>query len=68
MNHSFLKRSLLLVAASSLVAASVSAKVSPEEAALLGIEGTPLQSLYHFTVGGALIEQRLMTLPPYEPR
>jgi len=34
--------------------------------ASLGIEGTEFQSLYHFTVGGALQDQRLMTLPPYE--
>ena len=33
--------------------------------ASLGIEGTQFQSLYHFTVGGALQDQRLITLPPY---
>ncbi|NWG88066.1 MAG: SagB/ThcOx family dehydrogenase [Hydrogenophilaceae bacterium] len=32
---------------------------------LLGIEGRWLQSLYHFTVGGALSDERLQTLPPY---
>jgi nitroreductase len=32
---------------------------------LLGIEGRWLQSLYHFTVGGALADTRLQTLPPY---
>jgi len=32
---------------------------------LLGISGTPLQSLYHFTVGGALVDERLVTTPPY---
>jgi len=35
---------------------------------LLGIEDTKLQSLYHFTVGGALVDQRLETLPPYAHR
>lgn len=33
---------------------------------LLGIADTRLQSLYHFTVGGALVDNRLMTLPPYD--
>jgi SagB-type dehydrogenase family enzyme len=32
---------------------------------LLGIEGGEFQSLYHFTVGAALIDERLQTLPPY---
>jgi len=32
---------------------------------LLGLAGTRFQSLYHFTVGGALIDDRLETLPPY---
>ena len=32
---------------------------------LLGLEGTVLQSLYHFTVGGPLVDERLQTLPPY---
>jgi len=32
---------------------------------LLGLEGTALQSLYHFTVGGPLVDSRLQTLPPY---
>jgi len=32
---------------------------------VLGIQGTWLQSLYHFTVGGALNDTRLQTLPPY---
>jgi SagB-type dehydrogenase family enzyme len=32
---------------------------------VLGIEGSALQSLYHFTVGGALEDHRLQTLPPY---
>ncbi len=36
--------------------------------ASLGIEGTQFQSLYHFTVGGALVDQRLDTLPPYAHR
>ena len=33
---------------------------------VLGIEGEQLQVLYHFTVGGALRDTRLETLPPYE--
>jgi SagB-type dehydrogenase family enzyme len=33
---------------------------------LLGIEGNALQSLYHFTVGGALTDSRIISLPPYE--
>jgi len=32
---------------------------------LLGLQGTTLQDLYHFTVGGALADTRLQTLPPY---
>jgi nitroreductase len=32
---------------------------------LLGLEGTRLQSLYHFTVGGPQVDSRLQTLPPY---
>jgi hypothetical protein len=32
---------------------------------VLGIRGRWLQSLYHFTVGGALTDTRLQTLPPY---
>ncbi len=35
---------------------------------LLGIQGTELQSLYHFTVGGALTDQRIVSLPPYSNR
>lgn len=32
---------------------------------LAGLTGDRFQSLYHFTVGGALEDQRLTTLPPY---
>lgn len=32
---------------------------------LLGIDSLSLQSLYHFTVGGALKDNRIITLPPY---
>jgi SagB-type dehydrogenase family enzyme len=32
---------------------------------LLGIKDLSLQSMYHFTVGKALIDTRLQTLPPY---
>jgi len=35
---------------------------------LLGLEGDEWQSLYHFTAGGAVEDQRLTTLPPYGPR
>jgi len=34
---------------------------------LLGLSATDFQSLYHFTVGGALEDVRLQTLPPYHP-
>jgi SagB-type dehydrogenase family enzyme len=34
--------------------------------ALLGIDDYSWQSLYHFTVGGAVDDPRLSTLPPYE--
>jgi hypothetical protein len=34
--------------------------------ALLGISGHAWQSLYHFTMGGAVDDRRLSTLPPYE--
>ncbi|MEO7320271.1 MAG: SagB/ThcOx family dehydrogenase [Nitrosospira sp.] len=33
---------------------------------LLGIEDRSWQSLYHFTVGGAVDDPRLSTLPPYD--
>lgn len=33
--------------------------------ALLGLEGTAFQSLYHFTAGGAVDDPRLATHPPY---
>ncbi|GAB4508855.1 MAG: nitroreductase family protein [Sulfuricaulis sp.] len=32
---------------------------------LLGLQDRSYQSLYHFTVGGAVIDTRLTTLPPY---
>jgi nitroreductase len=32
---------------------------------LLGLRGEALQDLYHFTVGGALSDPRLQSLPPY---
>lgn len=31
----------------------------------LGIQGQALQSMYHFTLGGALVDARLQTLPAY---
>lgn len=30
-----------------------------------GLQSTKLQSLYHFTIGAALVDNRLQTLPPY---
>jgi SagB-type dehydrogenase family enzyme len=35
---------------------------------LLGLEGNAWQSLYHFTVGGAVEDRRLTTLPAYPNR
>jgi hypothetical protein len=32
---------------------------------LLGLQGTAYQSLYHFTIGGSLVDTRLQTLPGY---
>jgi len=32
---------------------------------MLGLEGTRFQSLYHFTIGRAIVDMRLSTLPPY---
>lgn len=32
---------------------------------LLGLQGTAFQSLYHFTVGYPLTDERIVTLPPY---
>jgi hypothetical protein len=32
---------------------------------LLGLESGAWQSLYHFTVGGAVADHRITTLPPY---
>ncbi|WP_460939965.1 SagB/ThcOx family dehydrogenase [Pandoraea terrae] len=34
--------------------------------ALLGVKDHAWQSLYHFTVGGAVVDQRLSAFPPYE--
>jgi SagB-type dehydrogenase family enzyme len=35
---------------------------------LLGIDGDDLRTIYHFTVGGAVEDQRLRTDPPYAER
>lgn len=35
---------------------------------LLGLRGRNFQSLYHFTVGRALVDTRITTLPPYPDR
>jgi hypothetical protein len=35
---------------------------------LLELQGTVWQSLYHFTVGGALTDTRIQTQPPYGNR
>jgi nitroreductase len=32
---------------------------------ILGFQDSEFQSLYHFTVGGAVEDERLTTLPPY---
>jgi len=32
---------------------------------ILGLSGDQFQSLYHFTVGGPVDDDRLATLPPY---
>jgi len=32
---------------------------------LLGLDSNQFQSLYHFTIGRAIVDSRLMTLPPY---
>jgi hypothetical protein len=32
---------------------------------LLGFDDNMYQSLYHFTIGGALEDKRITTLPPY---
>jgi SagB-type dehydrogenase family enzyme len=32
---------------------------------VLGLEGTAFQSLYHFTVGGPIVDDRLESWPPY---
>jgi SagB-type dehydrogenase family enzyme len=32
---------------------------------LLGLQGTAFQSLYHFTVGVPLVDERIVSLPPY---
>ena len=32
---------------------------------VVGIKDLSIQSLYHFTIGGPVDDQRLMTLPPY---
>ena len=33
---------------------------------IVAVKGLSLQSLYHFTIGGPVEDERLMTLPPYE--
>ncbi len=33
---------------------------------LLGLDSNQFQSLYHFTIGRAIVDTRLTTLPPYE--
>ena len=33
---------------------------------VLGFENHQFQSLYHFTIGGAVVDERLTTLPAYE--
>ena len=53
MSYLTLKRSLLILAATTLGAGSVSAKVSPEEAAQLGLEGTPLTPVGAVRAGNA---------------
>ena len=35
---------------------------------MLGLENNRFQTLYHFTVGRAIVDMRLTTLPPYEHR
>ena len=32
---------------------------------LLGLEGNTFQSLYHFTVGTPLVDERIASYPPY---
>ena len=32
---------------------------------IVGIKDLSVQSLYHFTIGGPVDDERLMTLPPY---
>jgi hypothetical protein len=32
---------------------------------LVGLTGNRWQSLYHFTIGGPVVDDRLQTLPPY---
>ncbi len=35
---------------------------------VLGIQGEQLQSLYHFTLGGPIVDTRIISLPPYAHR
>ncbi|HMY40776.1 MAG TPA: nitroreductase family protein, partial [Marinagarivorans sp.] len=35
---------------------------------VLGINSEALQSLYHFTLGGPIIDTRIISLPPYPER
>jgi len=32
---------------------------------IVGVKGTSMQSMYHFTVGGPVEDTRITTLPPY---
>jgi SagB-type dehydrogenase family enzyme len=48
-----------------LSATGIGCFLDDEFHALLGLQDTKYQSLYHFTIGRAIVDTRITTLPPY---
>jgi hypothetical protein len=49
----------------SLSATGIGCFLDDEFHALLGLKNQQFQSLYHFTIGRAIVDTRVTTLPPY---
>lgn len=49
-----------------LSATGIGCFLDDEFHALLGLRDQQYQSLYHFTIGRAIVDTRILTLPPYE--
>jgi nitroreductase len=48
-----------------LSATGIGCFLDDEFHALLGLQNQQFQSLYHFTIGRAIVDTRVSTLPPY---